>query len=531
MSFKHIADKYKRTTTGLPDRALTMLVRHKILDGSFYDVLRYQFFQERGPGDRPILLAERAPNVRMGTNTIINAVEDQDFMLFGEGQFPGIDTPDPDTKQIIEALIDETDLAAVMREAAFGGSCGSAAVRIHLSKTGRIHFKYFDTTYLTPTWDDDDPDVLVKVEERRRVLGLTLAAAGYAIPKDNLRSWYWFLRVWDAQAETWYVPWLVDSDTEDKPHDPVPDEDRTVLHRLGFVPMVWIRNLHGGDDVDGGCQWSTVVDDCIQIDYLMSQLGRSLKYQADPFLLIKEPPVETIMNPTNGLAEVDLKGDETAQLAAAGDLYKGPNSMLTVNSMDGGGAEWLELKGTSAQATTDYCKTLKSAANETIHGNRIDPEKIGAGPRGSKALEMVNNGLVMLADQLRASYGEKGLKQLIAMFVRIVALRPGTVKVKGEVVPTTVGATPLSDLHLNWAHWYSPTPQDLLTQAQGLVAQIKAGFMSRERALKIIASDYDIDDIQAELVLIKEETASEDARRIAFEEAGKTGVVTGADGL
>ena len=44
------------------------------------------------------------------------------------------------------------------------------------------------------------------------------------------------------------MPWKV---ADDEGHVPVVDAEQTVQHELGFVPIVWIRNLPGGDDIDG----------------------------------------------------------------------------------------------------------------------------------------------------------------------------------------------------------------------------------------------------------------------------------------
>jgi len=71
------------------------------------------------------------------------------------------------------------------------------------------------------------------------------------------------------------------------------DLNRTVSHGLGFVPVVWIRNLPGysstGDPNDGMCTFRAAIDTQIEIDYQLSQAGRGLKYSSDPTLLLKEP--------------------------------------------------------------------------------------------------------------------------------------------------------------------------------------------------------------------------------------------------
>ena len=124
--------------------------------------------------------------------------------------------------------------------------------------------------YLTPGWDPQAPDELARIVEKYKVSGEVLAAQGYAIEDASVA--YWFMRVWDRQSETWYLPWQVGTSDE-----PVIDESRTVRHALGFVPMVWVRNLPGGDDTDGACTFRAAIETAIEIDYQLSQAGRGLE--------------------------------------------------------------------------------------------------------------------------------------------------------------------------------------------------------------------------------------------------------------
>ena len=43
------------------------------------------------------------------------------------------------------------------------------------------------------------------------------------------------------------------------PEPAVEDAARTVRHGLGFVPIVWIRNLPGGDEIDGACTFRPAI--------------------------------------------------------------------------------------------------------------------------------------------------------------------------------------------------------------------------------------------------------------------------------
>ena len=77
-----------------PARARTLDILKRVLDGKLYDVLPYQFHEERGAGGEYIPLRNRRPSVRYALCRIV--VEDSVSLLFSEGHFPTIDCADRD---------------------------------------------------------------------------------------------------------------------------------------------------------------------------------------------------------------------------------------------------------------------------------------------------------------------------------------------------------------------------------------------------------------------------------------------------
>lgn len=447
--------------TNYADRTRTLDILNRVLTGTFYDVLPHSFNEERGPGGEYIPLRNRRPSVRYPLCRLV--VEDSVSLLFSEGHFPTIDCPDAQIRQALADLVKETRLNLVMTETAIRGSIGSAAVLMRVLR-GRVFFNYVETLYLTPVWDPEAPDDLLSVTERYKVHGRVLAANGYDIedPDQN----YWFGRHWDTDTETWFQPISTTSNQR-----PVIDVGRTVRHGLGFVPIVWIRNLPGfsvtGDPSDGTCTFRAAIETQIEIDYQLSQAGRGLKYSSDPTLLIKEP------------ASVDS------------EIVKGGGNALIVSEK--GDARLLEIGGTASAAVIEYVGLLRELALESVHGNRANPDRLTAAQSG-RALEMLNQGLLWLADNLRVTYGEGALLALLRMVVRASQKYPliigGT-----RVGPLDIGAS----LSLRWPDWYPPSSEDRQRDAQTLSTLAAAGHLSRETALKTLAPTYDIEDIPGEL--------------------------------
>lgn len=437
-------------------------ILHRVLDGTLYDVLPYHFHEERSPGGDYIPLRNRRPSVRYGLSRVV--VEDSVSLLFSEGHFPTIDCPDPDILSVLSDITKEARLNQVMIEAAIRGSVGSVVILMRVLR-GRVFFQVLDTRYLVPVWDTATPDSLSRVIERYKVPGQRLVESGYEIPAPEID--YWFERQWDAEHETWFIPIAVDSANVSEV-----DLRRSVRHGLGFVPMVWVRNLPGGsatgDPNEGACTFRAAVETQIEIDYQLSQAGRGLKYSSDPTLLIKEP------------ATSDLQ------------IVKGASNALVVSEK--GDAKLLEIGGTASTAVMEYVRTLRELALESVHGNRANADRLTAAQSG-RALELMNQGLLWLADNLRISYGETALLRLARMVLH--ASKVYRLRVMERDVPDLDTSARLS---IKWPRWYPPTADDRQKDAQTLTTLVSAGLISRETAVKAIADTFDIEDVPGELV-------------------------------
>ena len=461
--FETICDLIPRDPDYSP-RSRMLDILKRVLDGTLYDVLPHQFHEERGAGGEYIPLRNRRPSVRYALSRIV--VEDSVALLFSEGHFPAIDCSDAAIRGVFADLVKDSRLNQVMTEAAIRGAVGSVAILMRVLR-GRVFFNALDTTYLTPSWDPEAPDTLISVVERYKVVGAQLVAEGYAV--DDPGAEYWFMRRWDRDTETWFLPLPVGGRAP-----PQVDPGRTVRHDLGFVPIAWVRNLPGssatGDPNDGACTFRAAIETQIEIDYQLSQAGRGLKYSSDPTLLIKEP------------ATTDS------------EIVKGTGNALVVSEK--GDAKLLEIGGTASAAVLDYVRALREMALESIHGNRASADRLTAAQSG-RAIELMNQGLIALADTLRVSYGEGALLTLANMVLR-TAQRYRLTVMGTQIPPLDPGAR----LSLTWPRWVPPTADDRMKDAQTLATLAAARQISRQTAVKSIAASYDIEDVPAELARI-----------------------------
>ncbi|OYV52247.1 MAG: hypothetical protein B7Z78_06285 [Rhodospirillales bacterium 20-60-12] len=442
----------------LPERARKLEIYRRVLDGTLYDGLPYQFHEERSGSGEYIPLRARRPSVRYGLCRIV--VDDSVALLFSAGHFPAIQCDDNRLSLLLTDMIRECRINEIMIEAAIRGSIGSVAILMRVL-SGRLFFNVIDSLYLTPTWRDDAPDRLAKVTERYKVKGADLLLQSYTdIDPD---CYYWFTRTWTDQSELWFLPTL----TGDIGAEPAIDEIRSINHGLGFVPIIWIRNLPGGDGIDGACTFRAAIETSIEIDYQLSQAGRGLKYSSDPTLLIKEPATSD------------------------SEIVKGAGNALVVSEK--GDAKLLEIGGTASAAVIDYVRILREFALESVHGNRTHADRLTAAQSG-RALELLNQGLIWLADNLRVSYGEGGLLPLLQMALE--ATQKFRISVFGQVVTPVEGHTRMT---LRWPRWYPLSADDRLKDAQAIATLVNAGQLSRETAVTALAAMTGVTDVTEEI--------------------------------
>ena len=179
--FETICDFIPRDSDYAP-RTRSLDILRRVLNGTLYDVLPYQFHQERSSNGEYIPLRNRRPSIRYALCRVV--VEDSVSLLFSEGHFPTIDCQDRSIADFLAGIVKETKLNQVMIDAAIRGSIGSVAILLRVLRS-RVFLNVIDTSYLTPIWDAEAPDVLTQVTEKYKVSGQTLVASGTTSPNPT----------------------------------------------------------------------------------------------------------------------------------------------------------------------------------------------------------------------------------------------------------------------------------------------------------------------------------------------------------
>lgn len=464
---ERMAERFKLSfNQSMSEREKRLCIFKKVYDGTLYDALtpysqNYTGGKE-GNGDY-IPVAQRRPSIIYPIPKII--VEESVSMLFGESHFPLVRCEEEENTNALAFLINKYNLRSTMICAAKIGSLGSVCLLVKVLNK-KFYVDVLNTQCLTPVFDRKDPGVLAELKEKKIVMGATLSAYGYDIDDKNKNKPFYLRRVWNKTEEIYYVPYLC-SKENDKDFKLTVDKEKSTDHSLGFVPAIWIKNNNDGE-IDGECTFESIVDILIEINYQLSQLGRLLKYNADPTLVIKN--------------EDSMSG---------GPLIKGQ----TLKLGDDGEAYLLEMKADGANAVIDYVRALREFAIEAVRGNRANPDKISALHSG-KALQMLNIKLLSFVEDLRLFYGDCGLKPLLAMMVNI--LKTGKYTIDTGDFSLDFSAEPMDSITLEWPDFYPPTPDDDANEANALQIYQANGILSKQTIRRVISDKYNILDVQEE---------------------------------
>jgi hypothetical protein len=496
----------------LSQRARMIDIYTRVYDGTLYDHLKYFYFQERqnGVNGNYIPLHLRQPSVK--TNFCKLVADNSVSLLFGSDHFPRIASEDIKLRDDLEDIITYYKVNKTMARAATIGSTGSVVIFVRVLE-GALRLEPKNTKYFTPVFDKINPDKLIKLTERYKVLGSALIEQGYKNIKSPNKK-YWFHREWNEASEITYLPYLCDDDDAKL----IVDKDNSADHNHGFVPALWIRNLERiidadqcGVIVDGACTFAPAIDTNIEIDYQLSQLGRALKYSADPLLVLKieddlslqNNMVSTTMDAGSGALGGLMPGVHpgTSVGGASRGIARSASNALILNPEDE--AKLLEISGGACTAVLEYARSLREYLLEVLQGNRSNADKVNAAQSG-KAMQAMNQPLIWLADQLRVSYGECGLLEVLKMIIAITNQPGYGILVNGKLISHLNSKEKIT---LDWPAWYPDTAAEKVQNANALKTLKDGGFISSETATKDIADNYSIEDIEAERQRIDEDQA------------------------
>ncbi len=417
-------------------------VLDRLLDGTFYDHLRHAFYDEtdrKDPKGEIIALEDRRPSTQFRLPRMV--ARQTSRKLFSGRHIPRIRHKDKKAARAIERLLIDCRFWSKFREACLRGSVGSIAMTFCATDDGSVAIDVWQAKFCRPMFDRRQELTGLRVHYVTQ--GSELRDLGMKVDKPG--DQYWYVKDYYPDREATYVPVPAG---EWNPVDGFNDPMRVFevhyecVTDLGFVPGVWIRNLETGTFPDGSCTWEDAIPDAIELDYTLSQVGRGVRYNSAPQLVVT--------------GEIQNHNDQD------GPVLRGPSTYIHLNAArktDGGddqegagSAKLLEMTGSGVEAALKLVESLRKYALEQIEAFRKDPEHMTRVVSG-RAMEFLDEESNDLVADLRSCYGEYGALPMIKKIIQALRVIGGC--------PPELMTLDLKGISLLWPRQFQPTPQDL----------------------------------------------------------------------
>ena len=428
------------------------------LEGTFYDELPLSYEQDETNGNyNP--MSNRKPAVQHNFPIEIAGLCSR--KVFGGRHVPRVKHQDKAFLLKVQALIEELKAPVKMMEAIKRGSVGSVAIMFKFLESdskvkGVIEVK--QAQYCTPSFNQFQE--LTAITEHYLVQGYDMLARDMrvTIKGDKVEPGlkYWFIKHTDTNEECIYYP------IDEHDWNPVTghidgidirsaypfgeDVENPVAHNLGFVPAVWIENLTGGKFPDGLSTFEPALDNFIEIDYIESQNGRGIKYNAAPQLMLKGD-LKAEADGDGQLGPIARNARNVIRMAAD---EKGMDGM---SSSTGHDAKLLETNGASAKASQEFAHGLKQTSFEQICFARKDLESI-SGVMSGKCVELIDEDFLDLIQELKVQYGTYGYLMLLKKLCKAAAM-------VGHALMVGVADKIIDGLMLDFPPLYLPDAQEI----------------------------------------------------------------------
>lgn len=469
--------------------------------------LRYEYECRPSWWDATVPLRERAPCVvypiaRSAGRRLIS-------LVFGEGRFPTLTTQDPrlttEEQQYLAAelasIVEAAALRLRMRDLMEQGLATGTAVAVCAIREG-----HFDVDLLPAKWCSAQRD------GRGRVLSLEIR---YKYREGD--GLYWYRRTITPEADTVYLPCLVE---EQREPTWVPDTERS-RPGVGFVPAVWTRN--DPDPTDNGCDGVPLAagleDEMEALDFSLSQRHRNARYNGEPFIV--RVLGESDEDASEGLSaergrDGALRGWREwvagvgSRPVGSGAIKRAPGQILTLSK--GGDMKLVESSGAGAQILDGDSAALRRLILEVLEVVMADPETIAA--NASAALQrQLYAPMLARCDGLREVYGA-ALVEIAHMLLRLVRAVRGAVLLPGAMtLVALLDRVPDPAIGLRWGEYFDPTPADV--QAAATAAMAANGgrpVLSHRSSVRYVAKLAGVEDVEAELQEIAKDEAGGLAR-------------------
>lgn len=384
--------------------------------------------------------------------------------LVGLTNFPKLKVDaEPDDSEYIRMVIKAANLRSKMIEP-IRKMCalGSSFVRYYIIDS-KVMVKNYNPKYCYPIYSEDGDLEQVSV---RYVFTDENDKDTNGTPRKK-----WFQIVMNRQSDI-----LFDNPPYQEGVDPTFKVTEQVDHESGFVQGEWFRTSEENHSPDGYSLTEDILDFIDEINYSLSQSSHAVSYNQDPQILLNEMD-EDEMNAM-------IRSSEKAW-----------------NLGKNGKAAFLESDLGGVQTATELRDKIRLGIQDVARIALLDPEKMVASAQSGEAMKVLHGPMVELINELRPMV-EQGLINLVSKIsISILQLRNAGIADTPVTIPP--GWEPKSlDISADWPEVFPMTIEDLAKKVSVANTATSGQFLSRETAMRWLAKEFGIEDVEEELAKI-----------------------------
>lgn len=490
--------------------------------------------------DQSVPVQERAPAIKHPVARI--AGTRLASLVFGESRFPRVTAQagsvgvgdlalsDEDAKVVSTALSDIIEKAEVKsrsRGMLVDGLKLGTAVPVVGIRAGIPTVEMLPAKWCTPTFSENDPDDVTNLVMQYRVKGDPEKVDSLGKPQRADRE-YWYRREITSAAD---IVWDgIECRRDNREPDWATERPTAPVRTLEFCPVVWGRNLPDStchEQLDGIPIVEDLDDEIEGLDLAHSMRHRNALYNGDPVPVVSGAGPEDV-DAERGRQPIGPTAprDGYAQYGGERAMKKGPGRILWLRK-EGASASLMESSGAGNKILGDDAIAIRSMIFEAMSVVASDPDSFGTSELSARALGILFQPMLDLADNLRECWG-KVLRRVLSKLLRLCAgfqAEAGGVFVRGIaearpilrrfLVPLRDGTKRWIDppLTMKWGPYFAPSQAELQATATTLsTATNGQPFLSKRSAVKTFAAIANLDDdVDAEVEAVDGEQGAANA--------------------
>lgn len=447
----------------------------ELLD-SYYENRQYDHLpsweESQDKNGEHLSIRKRKPRIKMAfAKTLSQRLASK---LVGQSVFPKFLIADsPDDQEFLKAVIRESNLKFhILEPIRRMLNTGSSFLRFYIAG-GTFKLEWYSSKYCYPEFQENGE--------------LESVAIKYVYTdtseKDHNGN---YKRKWYKLELTTLSEILYDNPEykEDSDYEPEFKEVERIDHNLGFVQGEWLRAapMSGENETPDGYGLVTDLMDFIdELCYSLSQSSQAVSYNQDPQLAI------------TGIDQEEV-----------GNLIRSVTKSWNLGRQ--GKAEFLESGLDGVSRAMELRDKVRLNIQDISRIVLLDPEKIVGSASSGKAMEILHGPLKDLVDELREPV-EKILKNLVIKMAMacLIGQKQGIeipIQIPPEYMPKSL------DVEVKWPPIFQQTIEDLQKKVQVASQARTTGLVSPATALKFVAEDFGVEDMEAELQAINDAAAA-----------------------